>query len=103
MESEMFTITSKKGFHITLPNGITISTQFGAGNYCSNYDEDIVETMNTCAKSIDAEIAIWNKEKTWVTPEIMKIYGEDYTDDVWGNVDIEKWLKILDICKNYEV
>ena len=43
-----FYITGKKGFHITFPNGYTVSVQFGPGNYCGNYDMRILD---------DAEIA----------------------------------------------
>lgn len=31
-------ICHNKGFHIRFENGWTISVQFGAGNYCDNYD-----------------------------------------------------------------
>jgi len=36
-----FRITHNKGFHITFPNGLTLSTQFGGGNYCENHMGDI--------------------------------------------------------------
>ena len=34
----MFKITQQKGFQITFDNGYTVSVQFGAGNYCDNYN-----------------------------------------------------------------
>ena len=34
-----FGTMKNKGFHITFNNGLTISVQFGAGNYCSNKEE----------------------------------------------------------------
>lgn len=40
----MFKITGNRGFHIMFPNGIILSTQFGYGNYCDNYDKN--ELMN---------------------------------------------------------
>ena len=34
----MFKITQGKGFHMTFANGWTVSVQWGAGNYCQNYN-----------------------------------------------------------------
>lgn len=52
-----FRITSKKGFHITFPNRLTVSVQFGPGNYCDNYymgigsgDEEAGERGSTTAE-----------------------------------------------------
>jgi hypothetical protein len=97
----MFKITSKKGFHIKLNNGITISTQFGGGNYCSNYDKDIMS--NSYAESEDAEIAIWNNGGIWITDKIMDIVvgGCSAEDSVWPNVDIDLWIKIVNECNKY--
>jgi len=41
-----FRITQGKGFHLNFPNGVTLSTQFGAGNYGDNYDEDFEPSRN---------------------------------------------------------
>ena len=97
----MFKITNGKGFHITFSNGNTISTQFGAGNYCDHYNK-----MNFTSKnyekytselaeegSMTAEIWCWNKEGNplmenpigYNNPEefleIINKYGkEDYYD-----------------------
>lgn len=34
----MFSITDNKGFQIKFANGLTVSVQFGYGNYCENRD-----------------------------------------------------------------
>ena len=34
----MFRITGGKGLHMKLANDYLVSIQFGAGNYCDNYD-----------------------------------------------------------------
>ncbi len=98
----MFAITSGKGFHITFPNGVTLSTQFGYGNYCDNHDIEIgVRTQKV--ESQNAEIAIWDKEGTWLTG---KAYEEksnkEIGDDVKGYVEIEEWLEIVDWCREYK-
>ena len=96
----MFRITSGKGFHITFPNGVTLSTQIGWGNYCSNYgfkgSYEEMATKNSW-ESHDCEIAIWNKDGNWITNKIV----ED-CDQVKGYIEIEEWLKIFDKCKRYK-
>jgi hypothetical protein len=37
--TEGFRIYNGSGFHVTFPNGYTVSVQFGPGNYSSNYDQ----------------------------------------------------------------
>ena len=37
MASKKFVSTMRKGFHMTFENGLTISVQWGAGNYCDNH------------------------------------------------------------------
>ena len=56
-----FSITGKKGFHISFANGYTVSVQFGPGNYCDNYDRGIGREDELCGKegSTTAECAVW--------------------------------------------
>ncbi len=64
-----FAITGCKGFHIIFKNGVTVSVQFGGGNYCENYDEEIGGERNKKKlTSGDAEVAVWDKEGKWITP-----------------------------------
>lgn len=56
----MFSVTNNRynrGFHITFANGWTISVQFGSINYISD--------RGNPEGSIDAEIAIWDKNGEW--------------------------------------
>ena len=65
----MFKITTAKGFHVELPNGYTISVQFGPSNYCDNKNasdmkEEWYLVQRGRAKLFDiecpnAEIAVW--------------------------------------------
>ena len=73
----MFKITDGKGFHITFKNGVTVSVQFGYGNY-------------------DAEIAIWNKQGKWITRDIV---GHD--DNVKAHVSPDELLSYLEKAKIY--
>lgn len=57
----MFKITERKGFHITFPNGWTVSVQFGPGSYCENKSYRFDQERKIGAKgSADAEVWAWN-------------------------------------------
>ena len=57
MNNKKFASTLRKGFHMTFENGLTISVQWGAGNYCDNRDSGDF-TCRTDASSDTAEIAV---------------------------------------------
>jgi len=64
----MFRTNQNKGFTMEFKNGITISVQFGTGNYCErrNLTAPIQGEMKmNMVESKTAEIAIWDKEGTW--------------------------------------
>ena len=55
-------ITDGKGFHARMDNGIVLSVQIGAGNYCDNRNEPFKferEASYVLPASSNAEIAIW--------------------------------------------
>lgn len=58
----MFTITRGQGFWMDLPNGWTVSVQWGIGNYCqvgrSSHDSDAPMKSGDWS-STTAEIASW--------------------------------------------
>ncbi len=95
-----FKITGGKGFHLTFPNGVTVSVQFGPDNYCDNYDKDILDWSMSKGKgtieSNTAEVAMWNKKETWISNE----YPGDH-DDVIGYQDFEEVWKIFEWARNY--
>ena len=64
----MLKSTLNKGFQLTFENGLTISVQWGYGNYCErrSYDKyDSVMQSDSFNESHDAEIAIWDENKKW--------------------------------------
>ena len=65
----MFNITSHKGFHITFPNGWTVSVQWGPGNYCdarkSGLDAYDAPKRTDEWMSATAEIAAWDAKNNW--------------------------------------
>ena len=90
----MFRITGGKGFHITFPNGYKLSTQFGPGNYCDNYNMRIGEEDLEAGKlgSTEVEIAIINP-----AGELIELERGGTVD---GYVDVEKWYEYLNLAKN---
>lgn len=81
----MFTSCENKGLQMTFENGLTISIQFGVGNYCerrsftgsfqSEMSEPIIQSEN-------AEIAIWNDQNAWYNFGSDTVMGWVSTNDV---------------------
>lgn len=78
----MFSITNRKGFHMTFANGYTVSVQFGYGNYSANRDE--CKYGEDAPNSETAEFAAWNKDG-WVR------FDGEY-DDVIGYLTADQVL-----------
>lgn len=98
--SKKFKITSGKGFHLTFPNGYTLSTQFGWGNYGDNYDADLDEERNLMnlkrifPQSNRVETAFWGANGELVA------YPEADGNTVQGYQTMEDWLSTLDYVRN---
>jgi len=54
----------KLGMHITCKNGNVVSVQWAPGSYCEKYKQSSYDADVT-PDSVDAEIAIWDKDGTW--------------------------------------
>ena len=68
----MLRITYGKGFHLAFSNGVTVSVQFGPGNYCDNYNMPLRYDNNyKILESEDAEVAAWYKNEKLITKEIL--------------------------------
>jgi len=98
----MFKACGNKGFHLTFPNGVTLSTQFGPANYGDNYDAPLTlsaeeERKHGGYKSWNAEVAAWVGKDKWITDEYRPGSG-----GVIGYLDMEEWLKFFDWCRNYK-
>ena len=103
----MFRTYMNKGFHIKFSNGITLSVQFGPGNYCEKQNSMDYEKPKKVDRweSENAEIAIWAEGGTWITKECLKeLYPEEeYLNDVKGYVTADEVADIIQWCKNKEV
>lgn len=92
---EGFVINDNEGFQITFKNGVTVSVQFGAGNYCTN--KTSFASDNKGRKCGNAEVAIWNKVGDWITQE----YDHDLSDVVIGYVKPDEVVKIIAWAQAY--
>lgn len=102
----MFKSCNNQGFQITLPNGITISTQFGYYSYCDNYvlwnaefadknlDDPRSERYHSC---LNAEVAIINDKHK---PNLIQQFPYSDGHGIATNVTSAQWLEILDFARN---
>lgn len=97
-DSKAFAICSNKGFHLTLPNGLVVSTQFGGGNYCDNRRNEICSTLTKGEASNNVEVAFfwYGADRNWATCEVFKAARiKSPNDDVAGYVTMKQWLRLL--------
>lgn len=91
----MFTSTYNKGFHMELPNGVTVSVQWGPGNYCTRRNEaDIFEpNKHRLWDSEDAEVMAWTNEN----PTGIRVKGVEYdsSDYVIGHLDVTQVIDFI--------
>ena len=94
-----FKSTRRKGFHMSFENGLTVSVQFGAGNYCDNHwDTDFACQKD--AQSSDAEVAIWHEDRRepqdWISVNyfLADAYGEGH-GGVCGYLSPEQVAELL--------
>ena len=101
------------GFTLTFENGLVLSTRFGPGNYCDNYEMTNSIDMHMGSESMGnlfsdtAEVGVWDNAKldprSWVTgwQEVVFDIADPY-DDVRGYVSLAEWLQIVDWCKEWK-
>lgn len=90
----MLISTMNKGFQMTFENGLTISVQFGKGNYCSNKNKENKTDIHICK---DAEICIW------VETSEEEYFKFDSNDCVKGWISVNKvaeWIYNVSIAKS---
>ena len=109
MTDKAMRICDNKGFHLDLPNGVTVSVQFGPGNYC---DPDVSNAaFDAPKKAIDgddywgsntAECAAYvaGSNLSWVAvPGFTGPIGDDdsdtFYDDVVGFLDVQGVLDFI--------
>ena len=86
------TCTMNKGFHIEFDNGLTISVQFGRGNYCNNRNSNVDDSTGNYDFCSNAEIAVFDSKGKFVP------ISEH--DDAAGHVDINHVLDFIGVVRN---
>ena len=112
MTDKAMRITDNKGFHMDLPNGVTVSVQWGPGNYC---DPDVSNAgFNAPKEAIDgddywgsntAECAAYvtGTSLEWVAvPGFTGPIGHDdsdtFYDDVCGYMTVQDVLDFINLA-----
>jgi hypothetical protein len=88
----MIRSVQNRGFQIEFKNGMTISVQFGADNYCERKDMNAPvqgEMQMRMVESPNAEIAIWDRNGKWFN------FGHDEVKG-WVEADeIAEWIALI--------
>lgn len=91
-----FVSTMRRGFHMTFPNGLTASVQWGAGNYCDNhFPEDMDFTCSKDAKSDTAEVAVFDPQGKFVDPQVFFNYEIESDGAVAGWLNPSQVVELL--------
>lgn len=102
-----FRITGGRGFHLKFPNGVTLSTQFGWGNLCDNYDLDAGRRRDVFQFMRDHDIGCDTCEiMMWTNANGGKTITEEWSKNesgVQGYVTMKQWLSAVDFARNYKV
>lgn len=93
----MFYSTLNKGFQLDLPNGWTVSVQWGPGNYCergraSFLNFDALMKVDGAWKSSTAEVAAWVTDKRDTIPWYK--FGSDS-----GHTDVAGYYTVSDVVQ----
>jgi len=89
-----FVSTMRKGFRMTFPNGLAVSVQWGAGNYCDNYN-DTDFTFSKDAKSDTAEVAVIDSHGEFIDPQRFFDYEINSDGMVAGHLDPSQVVELL--------
>ena len=95
----MITLTGNKGIHLKFDNGITLSIQFGLGNYCSNLNADMKLSLGNRVESADAEIAAFNDSNLWFNFSTLTFLEPP---NVKGYVSFNEVLDYITYFRNYK-
>ena len=112
MTDKAMRICDNKGFHLDLPNGVTVSVQFGPGNYCDHDCRDAEFGAPRAAMNSDenwgsntAECAAYvtGSNLSWVgVPGFTASDGDDdgveFYDDVVGYLDVQGVLDFINVA-----
>ena len=84
----MFKSTFNRGFNMSFKNGLTISVQWGEGNYCGRKKAVYLSTdlRNPVVESFDAEISIWENNYSKIN------FGNDSVLGYCSTEEVSNWI-----------
>lgn len=97
--NSQFSVTHNKGFEMTFGNGLTISVQFGTGNYCDRRGlqaSPLSEMREPIVQSANAEIAIWDADNAWF------YFGSDYVKGWCTPDEVSRWIAAIQMSNNLD-
>jgi hypothetical protein len=105
-EQRDFRITGGKGFQLDMLNGVTVSVQWGPGNYCDRNNAGFDAPGKTAAAGEEwgsnlAECAafITGSELTWVAVPGYTDAGSPFGgDDVYGYLNVSQVLDFINLA-----
>lgn len=96
MINKSFVSTMRKGFHMTFKNGLTISVQWGAGNYCDNhFPENLDFPFSKDAESNTAEVAVFGSQGQIIDPQTFVKYDLQSDGEVAGWLDADQVAELI--------
>jgi len=98
-DMKKFVSTMRRGFHMTFENGLTVSVQWGAGNYCDNHN-DVDFSCSKDARSDTAEVAVMQGRKFLNANHFLNPEDADWCDEVVGYLSPEQVAELLVSVKN---
>lgn len=102
----MLKSTMGKGFQMSFENGLTVSVQWGPGNYCKNhnaqYEQIQGRLMMLDGECENAEVAVWRTDSgRWLRAGDF-LGDDDAMDDVLGWLSADQVVDLLVAVKNYD-
>lgn len=96
----MFRSTFNRGFQMTFGNNLTISVQWGTGNYCERKKGIYLSTelRESIIESKDAEIAIWENEGS----KRFLDFGSNQVKGYCSADEVGKWITATCECDSLE-
>lgn len=94
-ERNKFYIMRGKGFHLPLPNGYTVSVQFGPANYCDHYNRAIGRDEEKCGAegSEQVECAVLGPDGELI--DLKDFTKDEYSDSVVGYIKAPEVLRLI--------
>lgn len=88
-----------RGFHMTFENGLTVSVQFGPGNYCENHDA-MDFSIGKIWSSKNAEVAVLQNLDFLNANYFLPEESADWCDDVVGQLNTSEVVDLLVRVRN---